>query len=136
MMNINSRALNLILFHTRTFRDEPNRCPPCKSFTPLLIDFYNTNKDELEIIFLSSDRDEESFSSYYGKMPWLAMIPGYSGAEANERQRKLAEMFRIQVRICIFLVVCFVVGDDDRTSLDLFCESKNMLKFPSLNSLY
>ena len=139
-MNINSHALNLILFHTRTLHHKPTRCPPCKSFTPLLIDFYNESKDELEIIFLSSDRDEESFSTYFGKMPWLAMVPGYSGAEANERQRKLAEMFRIQVRkdshMFVFLCWLFLVGDDDRIFLDLLCESKNMLKFPSLDSLY
>mmetsp|Transcript_11838 Transcript_11838/g.26034 ORF Transcript_11838/g.26034 Transcript_11838/m.26034 type:complete len:229 (+) Transcript_11838:137-823(+) len=71
-------------------------CPPCKSFTPLLIDFYNANKEDLEIIFLSSDRDEESFNGYFGKMPWLSSIPGYSSQEANGRQKKLASMFQIQ----------------------------------------
>ena len=71
-------------------------CPPCRSFTPLLTDFYNANKDDLEIIFVSSDRDEDSFSQYFGKMPWLASVPGYSGADANARQRKMAEMFKIQ----------------------------------------
>lgn len=50
------------------------------------------------MIFLSSDRDEESFSGYFGKMPWLSSVPAFSGGEANERQRKLAEMFKIQVR--------------------------------------
>jgi nucleoredoxin len=93
-MNVNSHALNLVLFHTRTLQ---HRCPPCKSFTPILADFYNLNKDDMEIIFLSSDRDEESFSGYFAKMPWLSSVPGYSGADANMRQRKLAEMFKIQV---------------------------------------
>jgi thiol-disulfide isomerase/thioredoxin len=99
-MNINSSALNLILFNTRTLHHKTplKRCPPCKAFTPLLIDFYNTHKNELEVIFLSSDRDEESFSGYFGKMPWLSSVPAFSGGEANERQRKLAEMFKIQVR--------------------------------------
>jgi nucleoredoxin len=107
-MNINSRALNLILFHTRTLHRK-HRCPPCRSFTPLLTDFYNANKDDLEIIFVSSDRDEDSFSQYFGKMPWLASVPGYSGADANARQRKMAEMFKIQV--------CMVSTDVDVVSM-------------------
>jgi thiol-disulfide isomerase/thioredoxin len=94
-MNINSRALNLILFQTQSLKHR--RCPPCKAFTPILTDFYNINKKELEVIFISSDRDEESFSGYFGKMPWLASIPAFSGVDANGRQRKLADMFRIQV---------------------------------------
>lgn len=80
------------------------RCPPCKSFTPLLIDFYNNaNKNDLEIIFLSSDRDEESFHGYFAKMPWLSSIPGYSGADANNRQRQLADKFQIQVRLYLLV---------------------------------
>jgi thiol-disulfide isomerase/thioredoxin len=104
---MNTSAFKLILFQSRallTHHDHirhhhnNNRCPPCKSFTPLLIDFYNANKEDLEIIFLSSDRDEESFNGYFGKMPWLSSIPGYSSQEANGRQKKLASMFQIQVR--------------------------------------
>ena len=38
-------------------------CPPCRNFTPVLNDFYKkvTGKDKkvLEIIFVSSDKDEE-----------------------------------------------------------------------------
>ena len=29
--------------------------------------------DLLEIIFVSSDRDEEGFDEYFGEMPWLAL---------------------------------------------------------------
>jgi thiol-disulfide isomerase/thioredoxin len=43
-------------------------CPPCKAFTPLLTEFYNTAKktcpDEFEIIFVSSDRTQEEFDEY------------------------------------------------------------------------
>jgi len=58
-----------------------NWCPPCKRFTPLLIEFYNTAKklsstNEFEIIYVSSDRSNEEFEEYYGKMPWLAIPPG------------------------------------------------------------
>ena len=61
-------------------------CPPCQTFTPLLIDFYNVINDKngsnekqrqqetLEIVFVSSDREERSFTDYYTKMPWLVVI--------------------------------------------------------------
>ena len=51
-------------------------CPPCRGFTPVLSEFYKTvNKDEkvLEIIFVSSDKDDEAFNEYYGTMPWIAL---------------------------------------------------------------
>jgi nucleoredoxin len=50
-------------------------CPPCRGFTPVLTEFYNKhNKSKnFEVIFVSSDRDEKSFSEYYHEMPWLAL---------------------------------------------------------------
>merc|ERR1712146_831474 len=30
-------------------------------------------KDKMEIIFVSSDRDEASFNDYFKEMPWLAL---------------------------------------------------------------
>lgn len=75
------------------------RCPPCKAFSPVLIDFYNTCKDDLEVIYISSDRDDKSFGDYFGKMPWVAMMPAYMSNEQRDRQGKLADMFKIQVCI-------------------------------------
>lgn len=51
------------------------RCPPCRGFTPILAEFYNTHHENknFEIIFISSDRDEESFKEYYDDMPWLVL---------------------------------------------------------------
>lgn len=51
------------------------RCPPCRNFTPVLAEFYKNHheKKNFEIIFISSDRDEESFEEYYGDMPWFAL---------------------------------------------------------------
>jgi len=53
-------------------------CPPCRRFTPQLIKWYNDRKasgnDDVEIIFMSSDRDQMSFNEYYGTMPW-ATVP-------------------------------------------------------------
>ena len=51
-------------------------CPPCKAFTPMLCDAYNTiNKDEkkFEVIFVSSDQTEDAFKEYFGTMPFLAL---------------------------------------------------------------
>ena len=50
------------------------RCPPCRAFTPNLVEVYNLAKSHgLEIIFVSSDNDTTSFNGYYSKMPWLAL---------------------------------------------------------------
>lgn len=53
-------------------------CPPCRGFTPKLIEFYNNEKQKkdsvkFEIIFVSWDRDEANFKEYFGTMPWLAL---------------------------------------------------------------
>jgi len=61
-----------------------------------LIEFYNNRKDDIEVVFVSSDRDDSSFGTYFGKMPWLAMVPSFVNKEARDRQGKLAEMFKIQ----------------------------------------
>lgn len=43
----------------------------------LQVNYYNhrksVGKDDLEIIFCSSDKSEAEFSEYFGTMPWLAM---------------------------------------------------------------
>merc|ERR1712072_1280543 len=49
-------------------------CPPCRGFTPKLAQFYKDGlKDKMEIVFVSSDRDQASFNEYFNEMPWLAM---------------------------------------------------------------
>ncbi|KAL2895314.1 putative nucleoredoxin 2 [Bienertia sinuspersici] len=54
-------------------------CLPCVKFIPKLISIYQRIKQNLpqeedfEIVFVSSDRDEASFQSYFGTMPWLAI---------------------------------------------------------------
>lgn len=50
-------------------------CPPCRGFTPLLVNAYmkHLKAKGLEIVFVSSDRDEKAFNSYFGEMPWLAL---------------------------------------------------------------
>ncbi len=52
-------------------------CPPCRKFTPKLVDFYNKNGggEAFEIVFASSDRSAEDMFHYMedAHMPWLAI---------------------------------------------------------------
>jgi len=55
-------------------------CAPCRLFTPKLVETYQEllelrqqGKSSLEVVFVSRDRDEESFDAYFAKMPWLAV---------------------------------------------------------------
>jgi len=51
-------------------------CPPCRGFTPKLAESYKELKasgKQFEIVFISSDKDEESFKDYFADMPWLAL---------------------------------------------------------------
>lgn len=43
-------------------------CPPCRGFTPKLKEFYEQAKNMgLEIIFVTSDRDEASMKEYFAE---------------------------------------------------------------------
>ena len=51
-------------------------CPPCRLFTPILVDFYNKineKEKKFEIIFISSDQSSQQFDEYYNTMPWAAV---------------------------------------------------------------
>jgi len=60
-------------------------CPPCRHFTPRLADAYTKHlrAKNLEVIFVSSDQNEQAFKSYFNTQPWLAM-------PFNDRSRKAA----------------------------------------------
>ncbi|KAJ1296767.1 hypothetical protein BS78_01G327400 [Paspalum vaginatum] len=62
-------------------------CPPCRRFTPKLVETYKElglqDKSLLEVVFVSRDKDEESFNAYFAKMPWLA-VP-FSDSECIKR---------------------------------------------------
>ncbi|KMT07242.1 hypothetical protein BVRB_6g148750 [Beta vulgaris subsp. vulgaris] len=68
-------------------------CPPCRGFTPSLIEVYKelSSKGDFEIVFISSDRDEESFQGYFSKMPWLA-IPLSDNATIKSLKEKFSVM--------------------------------------------
>ncbi len=52
-------------------------CPPCRKFTPKLVDFYHKHAEgeQFEVILISRDRSEEKMESYMIKaeMPWPAL---------------------------------------------------------------
>lgn len=50
-------------------------CPPCRGFTPVLSKKYTELKKtkDFELVFVSSDKDENSFNDYHKEMTFLAM---------------------------------------------------------------
>jgi nucleoredoxin len=67
-------------------------CPPCRGFTPALVDSYKKMTDggkKWEIIFASSDRSEKDFAEYFGEMPWKSLDMG------DERKDELDAMFEV-----------------------------------------
>ncbi|KAF9617883.1 hypothetical protein IFM89_039102 [Coptis chinensis] len=78
--------------HTICLYFSANWCRPCKTFTPQLAQLYKTLRSigrKLDIIFVSFDRDEDSFKEHYKCMPWLA-VP----FNLNIR-RRLCDMFQV-----------------------------------------
>lgn len=56
-------------------------CPPCKAFTPKLVDFYNKTRskhDNFELVYISSDSNEDAQEKYMVdyEMPWPAVKYG------------------------------------------------------------
>jgi len=61
-------------------------CPPCRMFTPKLVEWYKDFKKthpNFELVFVSSDRDEASMKEYIegDKMPWPAVKFGQAESE-------------------------------------------------------
>jgi nucleoredoxin len=50
-------------------------CPPCRGFTPKFSEWYKKDLQAkgLEVVFVSSDKDDAEFQEYYGEQPWLAV---------------------------------------------------------------
>merc|ERR1712217_911024 len=82
-------------------------CPPCRGFTPKLAEFYKDGlKDKMEIIFVSSDRDESSFNDYFGEMPWKALP-----FDKRDEKEKLSKAF------CVSGIPSCVVMRPDGTTI-------------------
>ncbi len=68
-------------------------CPPCRAFTPTLSEAYTTLKSlkkNVELAFVSSDRDEESFNDYFKKMSFCALP-----FENRNEKAALSKMFDV-----------------------------------------
>ncbi|PIM99447.1 Thioredoxin, nucleoredoxin [Handroanthus impetiginosus] len=68
-------------------------CPPCRAFLPVLMEAYkkiNENGNVLEVVFISSDRDQTSFNEFFSKMPWLALPFG------DKRKQSLSRIFKVR----------------------------------------
>jgi len=69
-------------------------CPPCRAFTPVLAETYKKYKAKglnLELVFVSSDKDEGQFKDYFSEMPWLALP--YEDRKAKDA---LSKRFKVQ----------------------------------------
>merc|ERR1719217_1360631 len=68
-------------------------CPPCRGFTPQLAEWYKKDlaAKGLEVVFVSSDRDESSFKEYFGEQPWLALP-----FEKREKKAELSKKYKVQ----------------------------------------
>jgi len=68
-------------------------CPPCRGFTPQLAKWYTDDLKEkgLEVVFVSSDRDEVAFKEYFAEQPWLALSYG-----DHARKEELSNYFGVR----------------------------------------
>jgi nucleoredoxin len=68
-------------------------CPPCRGFTPKLAEWYTKDLKAkgMEIVFVSSDKDEGQFTSYYGEQPWVALP-----FADRTRKEALSKKFKVQ----------------------------------------
>ncbi|KAH8509640.1 hypothetical protein Peur_051434 [Populus x canadensis] len=88
-------------------------CLPGGKFTPKLISIYQKikqmlvnkgNDDDFEIVFVSSDRDQAEFDSYFNSMPWLALPFG------DPANKTLAKHFDVKGIPCLV-----ILGPDGKT---------------------
>ena len=64
-------------------------CPPCRQFTPMLKDFYDEVSDEnLEIVFVSSDRSDDDMKSYMKESHGDWYATEHNSALANSLKQK------------------------------------------------
>jgi nucleoredoxin len=77
-------------------------CPPCRKFTPKLVEFYNQNSKngDFEILFVSSDKNQEAMDGYMSEtqMPWVGLKLG------NARAKQLKEQFGVSGIPCLVLL--------------------------------
>ena len=77
-------------------------CPPCRAFTPKLVEFYNQNRSrgDFELLFVSSDKSQEKMDEYMSetKMPWLGLRLD------NGRTQALKQQYEVRGIPCLVLL--------------------------------
>jgi nucleoredoxin len=77
-------------------------CPPCRAFTPKLVEFYNaqTRNGDFELLFISSDKGQDEMDEYMKitSMPWVAAKLGTKKAKA------LKETYGVTGIPCLVLI--------------------------------
>lgn len=88
-------------------------CIPGQKFTSKLVSIYlkinqmlrqNAEENGFEVVFVSTDRDENSFRSYYDSMPWLALPFG------DPAVKDLTKYFDVRGIPCLV-----ILGPDGKT---------------------
>nr|CCD14889.1 hypothetical protein, unlikely [Trypanosoma congolense IL3000] len=92
-------------------------CPPCRGFTPTLVEFYEKyhKSKNFEVVLVSWDESEEDFSGYYDKMPWLA-LPFGERAHVEQLGTKFG-VSSIPTLIAINADTGSIIGTQARTRL-------------------
>ncbi|KAI9344263.1 thioredoxin-like-domain-containing protein [Obelidium mucronatum] len=93
-------------------------CPPCRAFTPVLIDYYLQPhiQEKLDVVVVSSDREESAHDEYFAKMPWLS-LPYVD----RDRKKVLAETFEVK-GIPTFVLISAATGQVITKELRFFVE--------------
>jgi len=84
-------------------------CPPCRGFTPKLAEAYTkyvAAGKNFEIVFVSSDKNQQAFDEYFGDMPWLALP-----FEERERKEALSKKFKVRG------IPSLVIVDEDGSTI-------------------
>jgi len=77
-------------------------CPPCKAFTPVLSEAYTklkAERDDFELVFVSSDRNEESFQEYFDEMAFCALPFEY-----RDEKSALSKKFGVRGIPCLIML--------------------------------
>jgi len=63
-------------------------CPPCRAFTPKLVEFANAHKDKLAVVFVSYDRSPAEMTAYMKetRMPWAAVPHGSAAGKKTAEE--------------------------------------------------
>lgn len=103
-------------------------CPYARVFTKVLARCYELVKEKhpnFEVVFVSSDRDEQSFKEYFKTMPWLALP--YARQEESDALSDNYNVVNMPTLVMINTVNGAVINEDACTEIELDPEGK---RFP------